>query len=283
MKPSSLKPTLPLCCTPNSFELLSRQVDLLESTDALLHSVVAVSMHQLGSVDPATVDLKLQAMADTVRARVRGAQPQALLAHLHEHLFEELGFTGNTEDYYNPSNSYLPAVLESRKGLPIILSLIYKVVAERLGMRVWGVGLPGHFIAGVDCGGTTMYVDPFSGGRIVTPEECHEKLMETFGPEIEWSGELLKPVSNRQWLTRILQNLLRSFGSAGRYADVAAVLELEMLLWPAQDHLQRDLALVLARIGLAKPASVWLNAYLRNNPDDPQKTDLEQLLGVLST
>jgi hypothetical protein len=64
---------------------------------------------------------------------------------------------------------------------------------------------------------------------------------------------------------------------------MAAVLEMEMLLWPGQDHLQRDLALVLARIGLARPASVWLNEYLKNNPNDPQKTDLKQLLDVLST
>jgi regulator of sirC expression with transglutaminase-like and TPR domain len=67
-----------------------------------------------------------------------------------------------------------------------------------------------------------------------------------------------------------------------QYADVAAVLEMEMLLWPKQGHLQRDLALVLARIGMARPASMWLDSYLRNNPDDPQKTDLKQLLDVLS-
>jgi len=58
---------------------------------------------------------------------------------------------------------------------------------------------------------------------------------------------------------------------------------LEMLLWPKQTHLQRDLALVLARIGLSQPASVWLDRYLRTNPDDPQRTDLKQLLDVLNT
>jgi hypothetical protein len=63
---------------------------------------------------------------------------------------------------------------------------------------------------------------------------------------------------------------------------VAAVLEMEMLLWPAQGHLQRDLALVLARIGLSRPASIWLDTYLKNNPQDPQKADLKQLLDVLS-
>jgi regulator of sirC expression with transglutaminase-like and TPR domain len=169
-------------------------------------------------------------------------------------LFEEEGFTGNTDDYYNVANSYLPVVLQTRRGLPITLSLIYKAVAERLGLRVWGIGLPGHFIVG---------------------------FVEVLGSEMEWSDDLLQPITNRHWLTRILQNLLHAFGNAGRFADVAAVLELEMLLWPKRDQLQRDLALVLARCGMSQPASIWLDRYLKNNPDDPQRSELAQLLDVL--
>jgi len=117
---------------------------------------------------------------------------------------------------------------------------------------------------------------------MLTTDEAHDRLREVLGPDVEWSEELLQPVSNKHWLTRILQNLLNTFGSAGMYADVAAMLEMEMILWPDQDRLQRDLALVLARIGMAEPASAWLQHYLKNNPDDPQKTDLRQLLQVLS-
>jgi regulator of sirC expression with transglutaminase-like and TPR domain len=81
----------------------------------------------------------------------------------------------------------------------------------------------------------------------------------------------------------MLQNLLHVFGGAGQYADVAAMLEMEMILWPEQAHLQRDLALVLARIGLSQPASLWLDKYLKDNPNDPQRGDLKQLLEVLNT
>src|SRR5206468_6452152 len=103
------------------------------------------------------------------RSRVRGGQPQALLVHLHEYLFTELGFAGNIEDYYNPYNSYLPSVLATKRGLPITLSLVYKIVAERLGLRAWGVGLPGHFLIGVECEpGNKMLVDTFASGRIIT-------------------------------------------------------------------------------------------------------------------
>ena len=278
-----MSPNLPLCCSPRAFNLLARQAATLNSPDALLQGAVAIAMHQMEDVDPAAVDSALQGYADVVRSRVHGSQPQALLAHLHEFLFEESGFGGNTDDYYNPGNSYLPAVVETKRGLPITLSLVYKIVAERLGLRSWGVGLPGHFLVAVEMNGSPMLIDPFADGRLLTPEEAHERLQEMFGPEVQWSSELLRPASNRHWLTRILQNLLNVFGSTNHFADVAAVLEMEMLLWPDQSHLQRDLGLVLARCGLSQPASIWLDRYLRTNPDDPQKSQIKELLQVLTT
>lgn len=277
-----MSPTLPLTCSPRSYNLLARQVPTINSPDALLHGAIAIAMHQMEDVDAAEVDATLQGYVDTVRTRVRGRQPQAMLAHLHEFLFEEQDFQGNTDDYYNPANSYLPAVLQSKRGLPITLSLLYKIVAERLGLKTWGVGLPGHFLIGLEMDGAPTLIDTFAGGRVLTPEEAHSRLQEMFGPEVQWSDELLQPASNRHWLTRILQNLLNVFGSTNHFADVAAVLEMEMLLWPEQSHLQRDLGLVLARCGLSQPASVWLDRYLQTNPDDPQKSQIKELLQVLT-
>ena len=276
-----MKPALPLCCAPEAFNLLGRQVASIESPDALVHGAAALAMHQVEGVNVADVDATLQRLADTVRSRVRGPQPQALLAHLHDVLFDEEGFAGNQDDYYNTANSYLPEVLRTRRGLPITLSLVYKVVAERLGLRAWGIGLPGHFLCGVEVEGKIMLVDAFAQGRIITVDEAHARMQEMLGPDVEWSDEMLQPVSNRHWLTRMLQNLLHTFGNSGHFADVAAVLELEMLLWPKREQLQRDLALVLARCGLSQPASIWLDRYLKNNPDDPQKNELSQLLDVL--
>jgi len=277
-----MKSSLPLCCSHQAYTLLNKQLPTINSPDALLNGAVAIAMHQMEDVDPAAVDTTIQYYADVVRSRVRGSQSQALIAHLHEYLFEELGFVGNVEDYYNPANSYLPSVLATKRGLPITLSLVYKLVAERLGLRSWGVGLPGHFLVGVDADGSAMLVDTFAGGRIITPDEAHARLQDTFGPEVEWSEELLRPASNRHWLTRMLQNLLNVFGAKNQYCDVAAVLEMEMLLWPEQHHLQRDLGLVLARCGLSQPASMWLDRYLQTNPDDPQKPQLQELLHVLT-
>ncbi len=292
----------PICCNPEAFDLLARQLPSINSPDALLLGSVAIARHQIQDLDAAVVDQTIQEHANRVRSRVRStAQRQALLAHLHDYLFDELGFAGNRDDYYNPINSYLPAVLETKRGLPITLSLVYKLVAERLGLRAWGVGLPGHFLVAVDAADAAaarqkdaapfgesdapapMLVDAFAGGRILTADEAHARLQEMFGAEAEWSEEMLRPASNRHWLTRMLQNLLNVFGSTNHFADVAAVLEMEMLLWPEHTHLQRDLGLVLARCGHSRPASIWLDRYLQQNPDDPQKKQLKELLDVLGT
>lgn len=276
-----MTPQIPLCCTPDAFKLLAEQVDDIEAPDALLRGAIAVAMHQVDDVDIAKVDEALQGFADIVQSRVRGSQEQALIAHLHEHLFEELGFRGNTSDYYNPLNSYLPIVLETHQGLPITLSLIYVDVARRLGLDAWGVALPGHFLAAVRTGDSLMLVDPFEGGKVVSIDEAHARVKHLLGDEETWSEEYLQPASNRHWLTRMIQNLLNVFTNTGRYNDVAAMLEMEILLWPEQHQLERDLALVLARCGLSRPASKLLDQYLQANPDDPQRTQLQQLLQVL--
>jgi regulator of sirC expression with transglutaminase-like and TPR domain len=273
--------SLPVCCRARSFELLRQQLPSMDSSDSLLAAASAVAMHALEGVDLGEIDAKIQDYVDQTRSRVRGHQPQALLAHLHQLLFEEQGFEGNTTDYQNPVNSYLPVVLETHRGLPITLSLVYKLIADRLGLQAVGIGLPGHFLAGVCADGRMMLVDPFHRGREVSPAEAHALMERALDKEMDWSDELLAPVTHRQWLTRIIQNLLSAFSSAGQYRDVAAMLELEMLLWPGERGLQRDLALVLARCGLSAPACTWLNSYLSGNPDDPQTEDLKQLLDVL--
>ena len=127
-----INPSLPQCCRRPAFDLLARQADAINSPDSLLTGAVAISLHHMTDIEPGSVESAVQRYADDIRGRVRGSQPQALLAHLHDVLFDEEGFEGNADDYYNPSNSYLPAVLQNKRGLPITLCLLYKGVADRV-------------------------------------------------------------------------------------------------------------------------------------------------------
>lgn len=278
-----MDPQLPICCNLSAYRKLGEELELLETPGGLVRAAVAIAGHQMEDANLGEVEATISRYATTVAQRVRGRQPQALLAHLHELLFEKEKFTGNSQDYYNPLNSYLPHVLNSHTGLPITLCMVYKAVADRLGLQVLGLGLPGHFLAAVEIDGKAMWVDAFDGGRVVTLEEARQRMLAQFGKDLEWSDQFLNPVNNRYWLTRVLQNLISAFGRAGHYSDVAAVLEMEMLLWPGEARLQRDLALVLARIGMSESASMWLDYYLQNNPADPNRGELRQLLSTLAT
>lgn len=281
MNPS--RPTLlPVCCSQAAYQLFQKHAKQIESTAGLLKTSVAVAMHQFEDVQPQDVERELFGYAKIIRSRVRGPQSQAMIAHLHHYLFDEIGYAGNSEDYYAPANSYLPEVVNTRRGLPITLAMVYKIVADKLDIDVQGVGLPGHFIASVATGGSMMYIDAFACGRCMTADECRQRVESIFSDTVEWSDQMLQPVTHRMWVSRMIQNLLHIFTTNQQWTDVAAMLELQMILWPKQTQLKRDLALVLARIDMPKPASMWLGEYLRANPNDPERDELSDLLAKLS-
>lgn len=275
-------PKLPICCNPVAFDRLTALLPDMDAERTLLPATMAICEHTETEMTLPEVDDRLGQMSRVIAARCHGTQQQGLLAHLHDYLFEELGFEGNSEDYYNPQNSLLPSVMYSRKGLPITLSLLYKLIADRVGLNVWGVGLPGHFVVGVNYCGKTAWVDPFAAGRLLTLQEAKSRVSGQFGSQLEWSDRLLAPVGNRYWITRVLQNLLSSYTRSESFVELASVLELEVLLWPDELRLRRDLAMVFAKMGRQDVAWQWLEHYLHLNPTDPQSADLRQMLADTS-
>ena len=123
---------------------------------------------------------------------------------LTAYLNGELGMDGNAEDYYNHENSVLPCVIENRKGLPLTLTLLYIFVGARAGIPVYGVNLPGHFIA--RCG--EIYFDPFHGGRVLSLADCADILARQ---QIELSDEHLENPGSREVLARMLANLAHAY------------------------------------------------------------------------
>jgi regulator of sirC expression with transglutaminase-like and TPR domain len=222
--------TIPTYCRREAFELFAAQLRHLDQRDGLLLAAIAVSLHALDDVVPEQVLQRIDSMADEVRRRATSAQPQALVAHLHELLFEEEGFHGNTSEYYLPINSYIPAVLETKVGLPISLSLIYKAVAERVGLRVDGVNAPGHFLVRVYVGDDVMLVDPFHGGQLLSPLEALDRIAATFHQPLCPDMSLLATATPTAWLGRMLGNLRGVFASCGCCSDLAAMNELIALM-----------------------------------------------------
>src|SRR5204863_4652710 len=137
--------------------------------------------------DPDATERALSDLSSQIASRVPSGNQRALVAQLHEVLFEECGFTGNTSDYYSTANSYLPRVLETRRGIPVTLSLVYKCVAQRIGLVSRGINSPAHFLAAVEVDHSWMIVDPFQNGRVLSRDEVFRRLEEMAGTIIERS------------------------------------------------------------------------------------------------
>jgi regulator of sirC expression with transglutaminase-like and TPR domain len=143
----------------------------------------------------------LDAWGAEMKRRLKKARSERdRIETLVEYLGHELRFRGNQEDYYNVANSLLPEIIETRRGIPISLSLIYIFVGRRAGMKVEGVGLPGHFIIRY----RDAFFDPFHGGRRLGLDECRA-LLEQHGQTL--TAEHLEPTPPRQILLRMLTNI----------------------------------------------------------------------------
>jgi hypothetical protein len=135
---------------------------------------------------------------------------------LAEFMAGELGFRGNTEDYYSERNCLLPSVIETRMGIPIVLTILYMMVAARAGMHIAGINLPGHFIARHG----DLYFDPFHRGRILTPSDCAAILAKQ---QLSLQRCHLADANARQILVRVLANLLYVYDLRREHAKHAKV------------------------------------------------------------
>ncbi len=222
----------PTACRPQAYDLLARQLIHIDTSAGLLAAAVAVSMHELEHVEVAEVDATIQRLADAIARRVVSDDPKAKLAHMHAYLFEEEGFRGDSSDYNNPLNSYLPMVLTRRLGLPITLTLVYKLVGDRLELPIFGINAPGHFLAGIEQDGGLLLIDPFDRGRELSHEEAFDLIEHAAGAAIERVDEWFLPIDHREWVARMIRNLMRSFSEAGRQDDYRAMREMLYLVNP---------------------------------------------------
>jgi regulator of sirC expression with transglutaminase-like and TPR domain len=127
-----------------------------------------------------------------------------MLGAINRYLFDELGFAGNEQNYYDPENSYLNRVLDRRTGNPISLCLFYLLLARRLRLPVAGIGLPGHFLCRYQSTSDEIYLDVFNRGRLLTKADCIQHLIQG---KHRLREDFLSPVSPRRLLTRVCANL----------------------------------------------------------------------------
>ncbi len=163
-------------------------------------------------------------------------------------LFERMGFSGNTTDYYDPRNSFLCEVIDRRTGIPISLSVLYLEVSRRVGVLAQGVNFPGHFLVRVAIEDAWLFLDPFSGGRALTPGDLETLLRKTTTPDAVLEPSVIAAASKRQILARMLVNLAGIYGRNGDLPRSLDVLERLAVLEPSNPRIARDLAQLRERV-----------------------------------
>lgn len=225
---------MPVCayCRPLAYRAFAASLPEVDTAAGLFRAAWAIAQHEMPEASLTAGETTIDHLATAIRNGARSGSDDALLAHLHDVVFEVAGFGGNREDFYNPTNSYLPEVLRTQRGLPITLVLLYRRVAAEVGLVVHGVNAPGHFLAEVevDGGRRSMYVDPFYGGASLDRAEAVARIADATGQAVDPTLNVLARATPHQWLARMLHNLQANFAATGRDRDVFAMQELEQLL-----------------------------------------------------
>jgi regulator of sirC expression with transglutaminase-like and TPR domain len=253
----------------------------------LAEGCLLIAAHAYPDLDPAPVLAELDRLAARVIAATESVGSPATtdeasrLSALHRVLYDEAGFNGDRLDYYDPRNALLNDVVRRRLGIPITLAVVELEVARRAGIELQGIGFPGHFLVGTP-GGTI--IDPFERGAVRTHDDLRAMLRHGHGPGARDPGPfptaLLRPASPRGILARILNNLRGMY--AGRHDWTSALWAVELLgvLHPADEHLERDRAMLLGHAGQFRAATRALELYLAAHPDAPDRDTLERALGL---
>lgn len=249
----------------------------------LARGALILAQDEYPALDPKPYLDQMDALARRVAERIStGRDPIATIAALNGVLFEEEDFKGNSEEYYDPRNSFLNEVLDRRLGIPITLSILYLEVARRAHIPMAGIGLPGHFIVGLISPGRTVYADPFHQGQLMTVKECAERVAKIFDGQMPFLPEHLEPVDAPGILFRLLTNLKNIYMESRSFAKGHSVIDKMILLAPAEWAQVRDRGLVRYHLKHYQPALADLELYLKNAPEATDRSDILKLVKLIA-
>lgn len=192
---------------------LTQSQDLDPEEGALL-----LARTQYPDINPLAYQALFDSYAADLREQVDPSAPaEQIIAIINDFLFEQLGYCGNEEDYFDPDNSYLNRVVDRRTGNPISLCSVYLFVARRLRLPLVGIGMPGRFLCRFQTATEEIFIDAFNRGKLLTKAECRKYLIQTRNGFKESD---LAPFTNRGTLLRMCSNLHEIYSHLGLAEEV---------------------------------------------------------------
>lgn len=232
----------------------------------------------LGDVDQLLARLRRRCSNDT--------DPLQRLRALNQFFFRDMGFGGNVNNYYDPDNSYLNAVLRTRRGIPISLAVLWLELAQGLGLKARGVNFPGHFMVKVNLPNGQVVIDPFTGQSLsredlserLEPYKRRNGLVDDFDVPV---GLYLQASPSREILARMLRNLKEIHRTQEDWLRLIAVQDRLVVLLPEAWVEYRDRGLAWAEMGDARLAVSDLEIYILHTEDALDRDAMDQRLQEL--
>ena len=190
--------------------------------------------------------------------------PTYLVSMLNEYMFDGLGFSGNSDDYYNPKNNFLNVVLDKKSGIPITLSIIYVEIAKYIGLDLRPVGFPSHFLVKFS---EELILDPFNRGKLLSVGDLQEILNRNYGGSVEFSPDFLNEIGSEQILIRICRNLKNSYTQSFNYTMALHCINMILGIEPESSEEIRDRGILESRQLKYELALRSLNKYLEIAPE----------------
>jgi regulator of sirC expression with transglutaminase-like and TPR domain len=259
----------PLFEPPTALEYFATLV-AEDASLSLTEAAVAIAQDDFPSLDTQSVLSEIDALAAKLRRRIPAdAVPVQRLRWLNRFFFQDLGFAGNVNNYYDPRNSYLHTVLSTRRGIPITLAVLYIELATQIGLTARGVSFPGHFLIKLRMPEGEVVVDPFTGhslsreqlDELLVPYKRNRGLLGDFDAPL---GLFLQAAPARDVLARMLRNLKEIHRAAEDWTRLLSVMDRLVVLLPQAWEERRDRGLARAELGLDESAASDLATYLAN-------------------
>ncbi len=255
----------------------------------LLEAAASIAQDEEPSLDVQAVLATCDALLVRLKRRLkREAEPIQQLTVLNQFFYQELGFSGNANNFYAPENSYLNEVFRTRRGIPISIAVIWLELAQGLGLQAEGVSFPGHFLVKVTLPEGLVVLDPLTGQSLGL-----ERLSEQLSPFRMGSaddqesdtplGLYLQPAAPREILTRMLRNLKEIFSSQNDWPRLKCVLDRLIVLNPDALYERRDRGLAFMAMGLNDQARDDLSAYVSQSVNAADVEIIRARLASLQT
>ena len=208
---------------------------------------------------------KINQMGMTLRESTNEVKnPTYLISILNEFLFDNLGFFGEMDDYYNPKNNFLNEVIDKKSGLPITLSILYVEIAKFINLDLKIIGFPSHVLVKYN---EEMILDPFNDGRLLDIDDLQEILDRNFEGQLEFEPEFLDEINSEQILIRLARNLKNSYFQSYANEKALKCVNMTLAIEPESPEDIRDKGILEEKLLNHDTALKYLNHYLEINPN----------------